>query len=301
VTASTSVTTQSAWLEHLDGGQVIYYDAEGIATRCLQAGSSGPAILLLHGTGGHAETFLRNVVALSKLGFRAYAIDMVGCGLTDKPAERPGYTVQDYTDHVAAFLRAAGLTDVTVVGESLGGWVAMRAAIDHPELVSGVVNVTGGGLRFGEPTEQEMRGWSSLLERSMAAIEEGSWDTWRQRMNWLVLDPETMPDELVTVRQQIFARPEMKKHARRLYYLLEQRLDGKSEDNILSQDVLESVGFPVLYLWTTDNPTTPLSVAQRAQQVTPGSEIVVLENCAHWPQWESADEFNDLVANFARK
>src|SRR4051794_10178115 len=59
------------WLGML-GGEVRYYDAGGVRTRCLEAGS-GPALVLLHGTGGHAESWIRNVMPLAA-HFRVYAL-----------------------------------------------------------------------------------------------------------------------------------------------------------------------------------------------------------------------------------
>jgi 2-hydroxy-6-oxonona-2,4-dienedioate hydrolase len=295
-----TASVETAWLDHLDGGRIWYYDVKGVRTRSLEAGDDGPPIVLLHGTGGHAETFLRNVVPLAKRGYRTFAIDMIGAGMTDKPALGDGYELADYVDHLLAFIETLGLSDVTIVGESLGGWVAMRAALGAPELIARVVNVTGGGLRFGEPTPEEKVGWKGLYDRSIQAIDNSSWETWRARMNWLVNDPADMPDELVAVREFIFSRPEMKGNGHRLYHLLATLLDGHKE-GVLGEGDLAKVAVPVLYLWTEHNPTTPLQVAQHAQSVTPGSRFVLMEDCGHWPQWEKADEYNDLVDEFIRE
>lgn len=292
----------SAWLYHLDGGRIWYYDVKGVRTRSLEAGESGPALILLHGTGAHAESFLKNVVPLAKRGYRTFAIDMLGCGMTDKPIIENGYNIGHYSRHVLDFIETLGLTRVTVLGESLGGWVAMHAALHGGGSIERVINVTGGGLRFGDPTPEETRGWSDVLQRGLAAIDSGTWETWRSRMNWLVVDPSSMPDEMVAIRGVIFARPEMREAARRLYYLLENRISGnaEAEDFSLTESVLAKVDFPVFYIWTEHNPSTPKRVAEHAASVTPNSEIVVMKDCAHWPQWESADEFNDLVGGFMR-
>src|ERR671933_2387054 len=97
-----SPTQHSFWLNLL-GGEIRYYDAAGVRTRSLEAGS-GPPLVLLHGTGGHAESWIRNVVPLGA-HFRVYAIDMVGHGFTDKPPL--DYTPRDYAAHAVAFLDAA--------------------------------------------------------------------------------------------------------------------------------------------------------------------------------------------------
>src|SRR6185436_13870284 len=67
------------WVDLL-GTQVKYYDAAGLRTRAIEAGS-GDALILLHGSGGHAEAYTRNVVPLAE-HFRVCSVDMIGHGLT---------------------------------------------------------------------------------------------------------------------------------------------------------------------------------------------------------------------------
>ena len=115
------------WLEML-GGEVRYYDAAGVRTRALEAGRGAP-LLLLHGTGGHAESWIRNVLPLGA-DFHVYAVDMVGHGFTHKPLL--DYTPRDYAAHLVAFMDAAGIARAHVTGESLGGWVALWLASTIP-------------------------------------------------------------------------------------------------------------------------------------------------------------------------
>jgi 2-hydroxy-6-oxonona-2,4-dienedioate hydrolase len=131
------------WLEML-GAEVRYYAAAGVRTRSLEAGS-GPPLVLLHGTGGHAESWIRNVVPLGA-HFRVYAIDMVGHGLSAKPPL--DYTPRDYAAHLVAFLDAAGIARAHVTGESLGGWVALWLALDHPQRVDRLILNTAAGLKL---------------------------------------------------------------------------------------------------------------------------------------------------------
>jgi len=81
-----------------------YYDVCGIRTRVLEAGTGHP-LILLHGTGGHAETYLRNIGPLSQ-HFRVLAMDMVGHGYTDRPAG--DYTMDTFADHVCGLIDTIG-------------------------------------------------------------------------------------------------------------------------------------------------------------------------------------------------
>ncbi len=107
-----------------------YLDAGGVRTRYLHAGDTGkPALVLLHGSGGHAEAYVRNLEAHAE-HFSTWSIDMLGHGYTDKPGHP--LEISHYVDHLLAVLDAIGAQRSTCRGESLGGWVASRAARRSP-------------------------------------------------------------------------------------------------------------------------------------------------------------------------
>jgi 2-hydroxy-6-oxonona-2,4-dienedioate hydrolase/2-hydroxy-6-oxo-6-(2'-carboxyphenyl)-hexa-2,4-dienoate hydrolase len=288
----------SLWLEHLAGGRVTYYDAAGVPTRSIEAGNEGPAVVMLHGLWGHAETYIANVLPISRCGFRTFSIDMLGHGYTGRP-DGCKYDIKDYLDHLMAFVDAIGATTVSLVGESLGGWVALKAALAYPERITSIVNAVGGGLRPIPPTEQEIAGWSQVGDLAQSIVVEPTWEAWRKRMDWLVLDPSSMPDEIVKVRQQINADPQVREVSGRMARAIKEKQLQQQE--ILTPDELSALTVPVLYLWTDHNPTTPASVAELARKLTPNSEFALLEHCAHWPQLERPDDFNTITVEFLRR
>ncbi len=107
-----------------------YLEAGGVRTRYLHAGETDrPVLVFLHGSGGHAEAYVRNLESHAE-HFSVWSIDMLGHGYTDKPGHP--LEVRHYVDHLMAFLDAVGAQRAHISGESLGGWVAARAAVDHP-------------------------------------------------------------------------------------------------------------------------------------------------------------------------
>jgi 2-hydroxy-6-oxonona-2,4-dienedioate hydrolase len=82
-----------------------YYDAAGIRTRCFEKGEGKP-VILLHGGGGHAETWVRNLMPLAEK-FRVLAIDYLGHGYTDKP--KITYNLDAFSKHLQDFMSAAGI------------------------------------------------------------------------------------------------------------------------------------------------------------------------------------------------
>src|ERR1700761_3503134 len=117
--------------------------AGGVRTRYLRAGDPGkPVLVLLHGSAGHAEAYVRNLGAHGEY-FSTWAIDMLGHGFTDRPGHP--LEVEHYVEHLLAFLDAIDVERTNLSGESLGGWVASRLAIDHAGRVDRLVLNTAGG------------------------------------------------------------------------------------------------------------------------------------------------------------
>jgi len=176
-----------------------FVDAGGVRTRYLEAGPrNAPAVVFIHGTGGHLETFNRNVHAHAA-HFRVLALDMIGHGFSSKP-DHP-YELRHYVKHLDDFLTAVGVDRAHVHGESLGGWIAAQYAIDHPDRVNRLVLNTAGGLNT-DPQVMER-----VYNVTMNAVRNASLETVRKRLEWLVHSPTDIPDDLVELRHAIYTQP----------------------------------------------------------------------------------------------
>ena len=112
-----------------------FIDAGGVPIRAIEAGEGEP-LIFLHGTGGHAEAYLRNLEAHAR-HFRVFAIDMVGHGYSGTPDL--AYGPQDYVDFLRDFVDAIGADSVMISGESLGAQAAAWFAIESPQLKRQIV------------------------------------------------------------------------------------------------------------------------------------------------------------------
>ena len=176
-----------------------YLTVGGIRTRYLHAGDdTKPVLVLLHGSGGHAEAYVRNLEAHAE-HFSTWSIDMLGHGYTGKPGHR--IEIPHYVDHYLGFLDAIGVERANVSGESLGGWVASRVAADHPERVDRLVLNTAGGSQ-SDPVVMER-----IIDLSMAAARNPSWETVQARIKWLMADKSKGYDDIVASRQRIYRQP----------------------------------------------------------------------------------------------
>lgn len=264
-----------------------WLDAKGIRTRYLHAGSEDkPALILLHGVGGHAEAYVRNLQAHAE-HFNVWAIDMIGHGWTDKP-EGPR-EVADYVDHVLRVMDTLGIERASISGESLGGWVASRLAIDHPERVERLVLNTAGGSQ-ADPVVMER-----LKTLSMRAVEDPAWDFIKARVEWLMADKRKAFDDLIATRQAIYAQPGMVEAQRGNMVL--QDMETRQR-NILRAADYGRIQAPTLVLWTSDDPTADVSEGRRIASMIPGALFTVMDGCGHWPQFEDAPTFNRIHIDF---
>ena len=171
-----------------------FYNAGGIRTRVIEAGG-GPPLIFLHGTGGHAEAYVRNIEAHAE-HFHVYAIDMIGHGYTDRPD--CDYNIDNFVDHLIKFLDTIGAKKAYLSGESLGAMVASWTAIKHPQRVIKLVQNTGILMPPNATGRAEL---ADALERSKRAAGKLTKEAVRARLSWLMAEPEkTITDELVDVR-----------------------------------------------------------------------------------------------------
>ena len=286
----------SIW-NHLQGVEFrqTWIPAGKVRTRVVEAGS-GPPLIFLHGTGGHAEAYFKNIAAHAR-HFHVYAMDMVGHGYSDTPAI--DYAMQDYVDFMLAFLDGIGAERAFISGESLGASVAAWFAIQHPGRVHKIVLNTGTLL---PPDDQGRAELNDLLERSRQATGTPDREAIRRRMRWLMLRSEDLTDEIVEVRWRIYQQPGRPAVLRRS---VEQSLGALLEPALqrrwYTPDLLRQITCPALILWTRHNPGQGVPLAEESAKLIPHSRLVVLENSAHWPQWEEPEMFDKVHLEYLRQ
>ena len=264
-----------------------YLNAGGVRTRYLHAGDPGlPALMLLHGSGGHAEAYVRNLEAHAE-HFSTWSIDMLGHGYTDKPGHL--LEVRHYVDHLMAVLDEIGAGRARISGESLGGWVAARAAVDHPDRVERLVLNTAGG------SQADPEVMKRIITLSMAAAENPTWETVQARIKWLMADKSKGYDDLVASRQRVYRQRDFVPAMRDIVALQDPDIRAR---NLLGPAEYGAITAPTLVLWTSDDPTADVSEGRRIASMIPGARFEVMAGCGHWPQYEDAKTFNRLHVDF---
>ncbi len=264
-----------------------FLDVDGIRTRYMMSGTPDkPLLLCLHGVGGHAEAYSRNLGPHGE-HFWVVAIDMLGHGWTDKPAI--DYQVADYARHVLGVMRVLGREKAHISGESLGGWVATYLAVHHPGAVDRLVLNTAGGWTAHPEVMARIKDLSN-----QAAIDP-SWERIKARLEFLMCDKATVSDDLIETRRAIYAQPGFEDTMRRIMCL--QDMDTR-RPNMITEAQYRSIRTPALVVWTSHDPTATPEEGKQIADMIPDARYVVMNQCGHWPQFEDAERFNALHIAF---
>src|ERR1700739_871771 len=245
--------------------------------------------MFLHGTSGHLEDFIRDRRPHAKM-CRGHRHDLLGHGYTGKP-DFP-YEIPRYRDHLLAYMNAAGVEKAHIGGESLGGWVGARTAIDNADRAASLQLICAGGTVANPAVMDRIR------TSTRRAVETDDIELTRKRLRLLMHDPANATEELVAVRHAIYHRPDFVRNIGNLLTLqdMETRLR-----NILRPEDLARITVPTLVVWGRNNPFGEVPEADAMHANIPGSELVLLDDCGHWPQHEHAERYNQLSLAFLAK
>jgi 2-hydroxy-6-oxonona-2,4-dienedioate hydrolase len=264
-----------------------YLDAGGVRTRFLSSGSPDkPLLLLLHGIGGHAEAYSRNLAAHAE-HFWTVAIDSLGHGWTDRPAI--DYELPHYAGHVLNVLKALDRPKAHISGESLGGWIATWLAVKHPQVVDRLVLNTAGGWTAHPEV------MARLKKLSNEAASDPSWDRIRSRLEFLMFDKSKVSADLIETRRAIYAQPGFAETMQRIMCLQEMQIRRR---NMITEEQYRSIKSPALVIWTSHDPTATPEEGRQISSMIPGCKYVVMNECGHWPQFEDTLTFNKLHIDF---
>jgi pimeloyl-ACP methyl ester carboxylesterase len=263
----------------------------------LRAGS-GPALLLVHGIGNNAQTWASAIGPLSA-NHTVIAPDLLGHGASDKP--RGDYSIAGYANGMRDLLSVLDIEQVTVVGHSLGGGVALQFAYQFPERCQRIVLVGSGGLGpelsaglraatlpGAELVLTGLAGASGVLRAGFKAVEGvGRVAGWKQAR------------DLAEAGEALLALRDVE--ARRAFLrTLRSVVDARGQAVTAVDRLYLANAIPMLVIWGSRDPIVPISHADTVRALVPTARVEVFEGAGHWPHIDDPDRFCRVVTDFLR-
>ena len=254
----------------------------------------GPDVLLLHGLGGAKSSFFDTAAALSRR-YRVHALDFPGFGGSSKPAPAR-YGAPFFARSVLGVMDALELERTHLVGNSMGGRVAIEVGLREPSRVGGL-GLLCPALSFVrrgyQPFVKLVRPELGLLPHSLGRgrIEKQFWSMFADRD---LVDPsvaDVAVDEFERIYRTAGARLAFLASARSIY------LDPPfGRDGLFPR--MAALEPPALFVWGSHDKLIPPGFGRHVERWLPDAEQIVLEGCGHVPQIERPERTNGLLMRF---
>jgi pimeloyl-ACP methyl ester carboxylesterase len=286
-------TSESSTVEHdlreisTPKGALRYYD-------CGPDAADAPVVLFLHGSGPGVTGWrnFRGVLPAFAERYRCLILEFPGFGVSDDFGGHPMVTAHGA---VTPFLDALNVGKVHIVGNSMGGGVALNFAIRDPNRVEKLVTIGGIGTNI----------FSASPSEGIRLLQEFVEDPTRQRLvDWLksmVYDQSLVTDELIEERWALATDPATLAAARRMYgkaAFTAMNAAMNTSDRPLPWAIMHRVTAPTLLTWGRDDRVSPPDMALIPMRTIPNAELHIFPNSGHWSMIEAKEAFESTVLAF---
>lgn len=251
-------------------GRVHYYEAEP------RIPGGGIPIVLVHGLGARDEEWAPMLKRLKRAGFHVYAPDLIGYGRSPKPQDGD-YSISGQSKFIYDFIQALGLQKTDLGGWSMGGWIALRLALDHPELIDRVVIYDSAGTRFD-------------IQNPKKLFEPQTTDDVQKLFSTLEPKAPALPT---------FMRRDLLRAIQGNQPTIDRNLSSMTENDLL-ESRLPSLSEPLLIVWGADDGLIPVAVGQQIHQLVPNSELDILAGCGHLAPNRCSSRAASATADFLK-
>jgi pimeloyl-ACP methyl ester carboxylesterase len=268
-----------------------FVQVDGLKTRYLETGT-GPAVVLLHGAslGSSADVFERNLPPLAKAGVRVIAYDQPGFGLTDDPTD---YSVGYRRRFIMMFMDALDLQSAAMVGHSQAGNMAVANALEYPKRISKIMILGTGSLLPPLPEGQQKAKGTAEGEEGTAS--EPTVAQTRALLEHNLFNHHLITPEVLEVRQLMSV-------GKNFAAFLKRGEGGQSrgaakESRPMWQRLVE-LPCPLLLIFGRNDRGNAFERATLLKETYPQLNLHIIDGCKHLVQWDAADQFHKLAAEF---
>lgn len=238
-------------------------------------GGVGRPLVLVHGLGSRGEDWSNLIPQLIDGGHRVYAIDLLGYGHSSQPRDAH-YSISEQAGMVEGFLDSQRLQQVDLAGWSMGGWIAMKVALQQPQRIRRLVLLDSAGLRFklGYPPSI----FQPASPGDLAVLEE-----------LLVPHPRPLPRFLALA---------LLRRGDHVGWVVRRSVQSMMTGDDLVDGKLGGLTMPVLIGWGDKDRLIPLSVAYQLHDQILQSELDVYADCGHLAPGQCAGQVGPSVVSF---
>ncbi len=262
----------------LANGHRLHYLDEGI----------GPVVVWLHGSGAGAcgySNFKGNYPALVQAGYRCIVVDLLGFGYSDKPTDID-YPLSLFVECLQQLLTGLRIARCTLVGNSLGGAVALGFALAHPHEVERLVLMAPGGLN-DLPDYLAMPGMAALFALAAKGGAQSAAELKAFFTSALAYNADAVDDALAEER---FALSKLQNP---------QVMKTLKVPNMVQR--LGEIQCPALTLWGLNEQMMPDSGILKIAKGLQHGRVVLVPQCGHWVMIEHRELFNRSVIDFIER
>jgi pimeloyl-ACP methyl ester carboxylesterase len=245
---------QSEYVD-VDGYKIHYFEA--VPPARLRVLGDGYPILLIHGLGSRGEDWSGLIPSLADAGFHVYAPDLLGYGRSSKP--NVDYSIRTEEKTMVDFMKAVHVNRADVGGWSMGGWIALKLTVDHPDLVGRLAVYDSAGIYF-PPTFNETL-FTPTDSPGVARLSA-----------MLTPHPKPLP---------AFASRAAVRRLQANAWVIDRSVESMEAGKDLLDFRLSQIRKPTLIVWGGEDKLIPPSVGETMHQQIPGSSLLIVEGCGH--------------------
>jgi 2-hydroxy-6-oxonona-2,4-dienedioate hydrolase len=278
--------------------------ASGAAAHYMTAGETGPAVLLLHGGmwgASGAAAWSQMAPFLGANGFRVYCPDFPGFGITEHYEEAYPPDLSGHVDFLHDFVTTLRLEHFHIAGNSMGSQNAVNYVTAHPKKILSFVLISGG-LEDLVSFEEIMAKLPQPkdVDRSIIFEFDGTTDSMRKIMAWLVNDPSKISDDVVEMRTLAAA-----KHIDYYQKMNKQSVfkspDPDTQARMSIKGRFDRLSVPGIYLYGANDHALPPEIGGHPQEdALPNVQFFYPDNTGHQGQTDSPELFNQIFLEFFR-
>lgn len=266
----------------------------------VEAGTGKP-VILIHGANIGWGQWYKNIGALAK-HFKVYAIDLPGAGKSSRLDFTDMDMDRDVVGVVADFIRQKNIVKPHIVGHSVGGWVAMKLALERSEVLGRLVLVNSLGFSDYVPWGYRPVSFYAGAKVLSKTVMSPTRDNMRKFLSDVLYNSDSISEDFVDYyHEAVLNDPHGGDKISHPFMLINRLFKPlRIRDEFVMRDFLPRISIDTLLVASDNDPLLPLSRQKEGMNMIPNARVEVFKHTGHVTPMERPEEFNNIVIGFLR-